>query len=632
MSAGGTRALGAGALRRPNGFGRFGAAWLAAAAALALGGATCPPRAEPPSPATGAADDAGAPGAGLDGIEPEAPSDAGPEDGGSLRKPNSFALSGDAPDAAAFAVPPAPPPDDPIGKLYSHQLDFSQGAPQVRVRLMEGQTWVRFAPRGRMRLVAHGGLGKVLDAPEGTEWVVAVTQSEPAEIAWRVQAAEHRFQDKEALAADRKLWADRGFATSVQILGAAYGIAGRVVDTRKYVLFIGEPGPQEGAREALKDLHRRFGFQGVLFQEPVHRPHAILEIRDATGTPLAVAQDLVAARTPAGEGFLVRDVEHDPGYAWHGREDRLYPGELYVVADAAGKLAVVNVLPLETYVRGVVPSEIYASAHAEALRAQAVTARGEVLAKIGQRHLSDPYLLCADQHCQVYKGERGTAPSTDAAVVKTAGEVLFGADGGGLVPSQYSAVCGGHTENNENAWARPPDPGLRGRPDLLEVKKRPVLDDAGLGRFLGEAKGAYCAVSSFAQKGKYRWEKRFTAAELDSRVADLKVGRVLAIKAAARGVSGRVTVLSLSGETGATQVRGELTIRKRFDNLNSAMFVVESVRDASGRITEWAFRGGGWGHGVGMCQVGAIGRAERGQTYSEILRHYFNGAEVVRIY
>ena len=88
----------------------------------------------------------------------------------------------------------------------------------------------------------------------------------------------------------------------------------------------------------------------------------------------------------------------------------------------------------------------------------------------------------------------------------------------------------------------------------------------------------------------------------------------------------------MSGDAGANQVRGELNIRRKFDNLKSAMFIVEPARDSAGKVSEWVFKGGGWGHGVGMCQLGAIGRAERGQSYREILRHYFNGAEVVKIY
>jgi SpoIID/LytB domain protein len=99
-----------------------------------------------------------------------------------------------------------------------------------------------------------------------------------------------------------------------------------------------------------------------------------------------------------------------------------------------------------------------------------------------------------------------------------------------------------------------------------------------------------------------------------------------------RGVSGRSRSIEISGSLGTVQVRGELNIRKLFGMLNSSLFLIDIERSPTGALQALIFRGGGWGHGVGMCQLGAIGRAERGQDYKAILRHYFNGAEVFRLY
>jgi SpoIID/LytB domain protein len=265
----------------------------------------------------------------------------------------------------------------------------------------------------------------------------------------------------------------------------------------------------------------------------------------------------------------------------------------------------------------------------EALKAQAVTARGEVLAKIGLQHLADPYLLCSEQHCAVYRGRSGEAASTSRAVEATRGEALFAQDGH-LVDSVYSAICGGHTEDNENVWGGVPDPNLRGRPDLLGHAS--ILPSPDLAAYLDAKLPSACHLSSFTNESRYRWTRRFTAEELNRLTASLGIGEVQAMGVLERGVSGRAIRLALSGLLGATEIRGELNIRKRFGMLNSSMFVVSAERDAKGRPTAWVFKGGGWGHGVGMCQVGAIGRAEAGQSYRDILRFYFSGAEVSRIY
>jgi stage II sporulation protein D len=343
-----------------------------------------------------------------------------------------------------------------------------------------------------------------------------------------------------------------------------------------------------------------------------------------------VGSDRIDVEALDGESIEVRQVEFGVGYDFHGFEDRRYRGAIRFAIDRRGMLAVVNLVPLEALLQGLVPSEIFARAHAEALKAQAVTARGEVLAKVGTRHLGDPYLLCAEQHCAVYRGLSGEAASTNAAVEATRGEALFSRDGR-LVDSVYSALCGGHTEDNQNVWGGIPNPHLRGRPDLLRPSGR-VPTPKDLPRYLDADLPVACRLSTLAAPGKYRWERRFTSADVDALLADLGVGAVRALSVIERGVSGRATALLVSGERAAVELRGELVIRRRFRMLNSSMFEIAAEPDEHGHVQGWKFHGGGWGHGVGLCQTGAIGRAEAGQSYREILRHYFSGARVTRIY
>ncbi|WP_083969167.1 SpoIID/LytB domain-containing protein [Hyalangium minutum] len=534
----------------------------------------------------------------------------------------------------AGALPPLP--EDPLSQGLStpvevKRLDFRGGEPQVPIRLMEGRPHVTFSPRGRMKLRFGGPDDKVLEAPSGSVWKVRVTQGEPAVLTDRVQLGEFRFSDKAGLAEEQQQWQERGISTRVQVIGSLYGIAGKVIDNRRYLLLVDEALTPKNAAAKQAELLRKFGARTTLFEE-VHIPaHGILEVRDASGSVVGLAQDSLNAETLDASGFDIRQVEYHVGYENHGFEDRSYRGALQLTVDSAGMLAVVNVVKLEDLLKGLVPSEIYARAHMEALKAQAVTARGEVLAKVGTKHLADPYLLCSEQHCAVYQGRSGEAASTTAAVEATRGEALFSKDGR-LVDSVYSAVCGGHTENNEVVWGGPPDPSLRGQPDLLEPSSK-VPTPANLEAFLATSDiPAACQLSTFARPNKFRWEKHFTASQVNAFTESLGVGPIQALTLSERGVSGRARVLTLSGERGATQIRGELNIRKLFGMLNSSMALVEPTRDAEGRITGWVFRGGGWGHGVGMCQTGAIGRAEAGHRYRDILRHYYNGAEVAPIY
>ncbi|MBX7116333.1 MAG: SpoIID/LytB domain-containing protein [Myxococcaceae bacterium] len=498
---------------------------------------------------------------------------------------------------------------------------------------MEGAIQVTFSSKGRLRMKLSTPAEKTVDVPATGTWWVRLKDSQPARLHALVQLAELPYSDKAGLAAAITEWTQAGLKVRSEVRGTVFGISGKVIDTRRYALMLDEPAraPEEAAARQTQ-LLRQWGLRTTLFEIIDSPAKGVLELWSPEGSVLATSQDRLTVESAETQEVPidVARVEYGVGYDFHNFEDRSYRGALLITIDKRGKLAVVNQVALEDLLKGLVPSEIFGKAHPEALKAQAVTARGEVLAKIGLKHFSDPYLLCSEQHCAVYKGVSGELPTTNAAVTATRGEGLFDAEGR-LVDSVYSAVCGGHTENNEVAWGGTPNPSLRGKPDLLPGKNSTVTPEK-LGAFL-TTEGAYaCRLSSFSSPSKFRWEKRFSAAEVNAKTAALNLGTIYAMTVIDRGVSGRARLLNLSGETGATQIRGELNIRKLFGMLNSAMFEVRAEKDGKGKPTAWVFTGGGWGHGVGMCQIGAIGRAEAGQNYRQILEHYYSGAQVARIY
>jgi SpoIID/LytB domain protein len=520
-------------------------------------------------------------------------------------------------------------PPDPLDLLWSHRLNFAAGgAPLVTIRLMEGQSEIALRPRGPARLLPRGDAP--VTVPAGERLRVRVREALPAALSHFPLLAELEFRDRAGLEAARRLWESRGVPARTRLVGGVYGILGRVIDNRKQLLLAAGDGSETWARELADRAFERHGKRPGIFTELVTRPSGTLEVLDARGRAVVSADTEVTLEVEGDAGFVVEVVEHDVGYPAHGFEDRAYRGRLYVTVDASGRLAAVHGIALEELLRGLVPSEMPPGAPPEALKAQAVTARSNVLAQIGTRHLTDPYVLCAEVHCQAYRGEAAQVASTDAAVQATAGEALFGKADRRLVDGVYSAMCGGHGEDNDAVWGGVPDPSLRGRPDLPRALaaawRGGLADGARLRAFLSAAPPAWCARSPRARKDRYRWERRFGAAEIEALLAPLSVGWVSAIEVASRGVSGRARLLRITGTQGSATVHGELHIRRTLGNLPSAMFVVE--RDAGG----WVFRGGGWGHGAGMCQWGAVGRAGAGQRYRKILRAYFSGAEVVKIY
>jgi stage II sporulation protein D len=546
----------------------------------------------------------------------------------------------------SLAADPPPPhlpgtPDDPLDALYRPALALdAEGRPIITIRLMSGQREVRVRAREGGLIVrpraAPGEPARTVRAPAGRTLVLSVGEHRPGRLRRHPIVAEvpAAAVTEASLAEIIETWTDRELAVRVESVGSVFGLGGRVIDNRRTLVLLDGPGDAPWAARAAEAASAFLEQTPVLHEIREARPEALVTVTDEGGAVLARGRSHVVLEADDGGPVEVLGVEHGVGYDWHGREDRSYEGVLHIVADDRG-LSVVNGTPMETLLRGLVPAETYASAHEEALKAQAVTARTDILAKVGVRHLADPALVCAETHCQVYKGRSAAVDTTDAAVAATAGEVLLG-EGGRLIDAVYSAMCGGHTESNEVVWGTPPDPALRGRLDFPAegewLRFAAGVGEDDLGAWVGATPPSWCHLASVGAASRFRWSRRITAEEMDRRVAHLGVGSVRRLEVMGRGVSGRVRAVRIVGTTGQAVIRRELPVRRLFGNLNSGMFVVRVERDADGRALAFVFTGGGWGHGVGMCQTGAIGMAEHGHDYRAILRHYYNGTDVARIY
>lgn len=319
------------------------------------------------------------------------------------------------------------------------------------------------------------------------------------------------------------------------------------------------------------------------------------------------------------EGTLVaRPLEPSGTLSWDGRR---YRGELAFVPAAGGGITVVNRLPIESYLRGVVPREL-GEVPREALaaaQAQAVAARSYAYVRAGV--LPDrPYDVEASVAHQVYGGADAERPLSDEAVASTAGLVLM--YGGRVVDAPYHSTCGGSTAEPQEVWRADPEPYLRAVSDRIP----------GTDRF-------YCEGGS-----RFAWTRTFTGPQLDALLARYLgayatgvpaggPGRAFSVAVSGRTPSGRAAGVVVRTDRGAYALRGN-DVRYVFrapngEILNSTYFSVdEAVVGRDGHLAQLTLRGNGYGHGVGMCQWGAIGRARAGHDFRTILRTYYPGATV----
>ena len=528
--------------------------------------------------------------------------------------------------ASAVALADETSATDKLRILYSTRFTFTDdGLPLVTVEIVSGRQTVHLRARGGIVVRPDGAGGSAVEADGGEAWTITVEGGRPAVVQDWTVVETLAADDSRGVAAAMVRWKGRGFEPRSFEVGTVFGIDGEVIDTREVRVAVDPVAAGKGAARAA-EIAKRFGVATSVQQDLVRRPSGTIVARSGA-TTIRNPSVLWFAPRKASETLTVADVPTGTGGSQleTGTEDRRYWGSVYVTLDHAGTLVAANAVAEDKLLAGLVPAEMYPEAPAAALEAQAIAARTELLQKIGRRNLTDPFLLCSTQQCQVYAGAGKEDPRTTKAVEATRGMVLL-RDGGGMVDIRYSASCGGHGEDNDAIWGGDPDPSLRGRSDVASGGMSRITDGE-IGAFLDGGGDAWCNRTKLG-KSKFRWTETIAATELSARVAVEypDVGRIKQLAAKQRGASGRIGVLEIRGDKANVEVSGDLHIRRLLGGLKSTLFEVTRQGDA------FVFRGAGFGHGVGMCQMGAIGMASAGRRAAQILAHYYRGSHLHRLY
>ncbi len=364
--------------------------------------------------------------------------------------------------------------------------------------------------------------------------------------------------------------------------------------------------------------------------------------------------------------FDLTDVVIGINFHWEQKENQRFSGKLKIIIED-NKLTAVNILPVEDYLTSVISSEMSATASLELLKAHAVISRSWLLANMSGRseslndrtakHSNCPsqyirwyerdahknFDVCADDHCQRYQGiTRASTPEVRRAIAETRGEVLMSE--GAICDARFSKSCGGVSERFSNCWADVDFPYLS-----------PVADNETTGlsvdltieknaeEWIRTSPPAFCNTSdpgilsqvlnNYDQSTTdfYRWQLRYSQAELQEIISSrlgIDLGEITDLIPVKRGDSGRIVVLKITGTKAEITIGKELEIRKTLSrtHLYSSAFVVDKTADG------FLLTGAGWGHGVGLCQIGAAVMGEKGYHYQQILAHYYKGAEIKAVY
>ena len=371
--------------------------------------------------------------------------------------------------------------------------------------------------------------------------------------------------------------------------------------------------------------------------------------------------------------FTLEDVTIGVDFHWERKEAQTFLGKLRFVVDG-DKLWAINELPVERYLASVISSEMSATSSLELLKAHAVISRSWLLVQMRRRKAielgiqtasapvkvsdeegvvwydSDAHTLfdvCADDHCQRYQGiTKATSPHVEEAIKATRGQLLM--NGKEICDARFSKCCGGVSEEYEYCWDNTHKPYLLSVVDNAPLGTAPEIDltdEKTAQEWILTSPKAFCNTKDAAVLGQvlnnydqetqdfYRWTVDFKQSELTElirRKSDLDFGEIVDLQPLERGKSGRITRLKIVG-TKLTRIIGkELEIRRTLSesHLYSSAFVVERSEIVNDIPQHFRLVGAGWGHGVGLCQIGAAVMGEKGYRYDEILHHYYQTAAI----
>jgi SpoIID/LytB domain protein len=315
-----------------------------------------------------------------------------------------------------------------------------------------------------------------------------------------------------------------------------------------------------------------------------------------------------------------------------GKTQRLYGGSLKVQPNAYGTYTLVNQVPLETYLRGVIPHEIGANAPKGAAEAQTIIARTYALRNL-RRFQADDYQLCANTHCQVYYGLSGTSATADRAIAATKGLVLTYQNE--LVDALYSSTTGGVTATFTDVWNGKERPYLQAIIDapypVWDLSQQSLADEEKFRQFIGLKDG-------FNETGRnvFRWNKQSNIEQLTQDLqkylerrqhplADFQ--RIEWMQVSERSPSGRILKLEVQTDKGLVELY-KTEVRSAFGPPRSTLFYLEPIYDANQQLKAYAFIGGGFGHGVGLSQYGSYNLAKLGWSAQQILGFYYPGTTI----
>lgn len=516
-------------------------------------------------------------------------------------------------------------------------MTASNKVPTIRIGIIQSADTIAFKCNKSFCLINSNG-EKLFSGIAEQKYVLSIYTSQPAEICYQVRAG----IEKDLCRAEK--WVNdiqlKGVTAQIRTVGVSFEINTHKIDNREHWITIGNFSTYN---EAVNFRTSQSAPGEYIIIEQILRPASgrIELSSQSLGSMLRVVPDIVDESSQ----ITVYDVMIGIEFHWQRFEDLDYRGIIEVGFNNQGKLVAINELDIENYLVSVNSSEMTPDCPLGLLEAQTIVARNTVLATMGKHHYNTNFHLCSDDHCQCYQGKKREQPISRQAVENTWGEVIM--YNNEICDARYSKICGGIMEGYHNVWENRKIPYMRMGVDSDQPIDHPASTEEKAKQLIDSYVPAYCntnlhplpskLANLYSTRNLFRWEVSYNREDLERLIfkkTGQEIGELLDIIPIERGDSGRLIYIELLGSKKRLKIGKELEIRRVLSSshLYSSCFYVEKELGLDGKAKKFKLKGAGWGHGVGLCQVGATVMAIKHIPYQEILSHYYKQTRIVNLY
>ncbi len=529
-------------------------------------------------------------------------------------------------------------------ELIHQGSGFTDDLPKLRVAFVEKCDYVDFKLSGKFSVFNDQGIAILEGVTAPLRWRLKIDNRQPAKYEYYILI--NKFYSKESAVEQEYLLIEKGIGVRIKTFGGKIYYKNKMINNNtEYWLVVDRLQSEE---QALQFIEKRLaGMPVSVFRQKLSEPHALLGMYDNEFEKLAESENLLKIVPDTADVVCyLYDLTLHPAPDKIKKNYVILKGPVEFRCMDEGKVSIIGEYTIRDYISSVVAHHCYAEMPDEALKAMAICVRSQAIASLNLKHFDDPFDFCIGPHCQSVSGGLTIPPNVLHAVDNTGGMVLKKKNR--IIETNYSYICGGITESNCQFDERTTDtnyqPVFDGSSNENVKKFGDLTQNQNLRKWIADTPEVFCNPDVYKNgqtpsyfKNYFRWKITYDREELEEYISiatGKKIGTLFDIIPLRRSSSGRIKEVEILASDHNVIIADKEGICKQLSQpaLPSSCFIIEPQLDQEGFPESFTFLGVGLGHGRGLCLAGAVALAAQQLTYDEILKHYFRGCVIKKIY